>query len=234
MKRWLVISLALTAAAVVAVLLTWWGVFGELPARVPVHWDLHGQPNRWVPREELLPLLFLMPGVMLGMVGLGLLLPWLSPKQFEVEPFRRTYERIMVLVVALFGYIHAMSLAGHLRADFDLVRWLVGGIMLFFAFLGNVMGKVRRNFWMGVRTPWTLASPAVWERTHRVTAWLWTAGGLVLGVAVLAGLPLAWTFGPFLLMIFFPVFYSLYLYKRLQKEGKLGDGAEPAAPEAPA
>ncbi len=138
----------------------------------------------------------------------------------------------MLLVVALFGFIHVLLLYSYLRptpadadeANFDLVRILLGGEMMFFGLLGNLMGKVRRNFWMGVRTPWTLASEAVWIRTHRVTAWLWTAGAPLLGVAVLAGLPIVWSLVPFVAMILYPVLYSLLLYKRLEREGKLNDG----------
>src|SRR5581483_1388648 len=122
------------------------------------------------------------------------------------EPFRTTYEHILELILGLFGYLHVMLLVSYLRPDFDGIRWLVGGMMIFFAFLGNVMGKVRRNFWVGVRTPWTLASERVWNRTHRMTAWVWTPGGLLLGVGVLLGLPLAWGLGPFIVMGLFPIF----------------------------
>src|SRR5919204_301408 len=65
------------------------------------------------------------------------------------------------------------------------VQALFAGLFLFFAVLGNVIGKVRSNFWMGVRTPWTLASPKVWERTHRLAAWLWVTVSIVGFVAVL-------------------------------------------------
>ena len=58
--------------------------------------------------------------------------------------------------------------------------------VLLLALLGNVLGKVRRNFWVGVRTPWTLADVRVWERTHRLAAWLFTVAGLV-GASRLAG-----------------------------------------------
>jgi uncharacterized membrane protein len=228
MRRWLVLSLLLTAAALAASLLTWNGAFGELPAVVPVHWDIMGNPDDWVDRGGLLPYLLLPPGVMALIVLLGLALPWLSPKKFEVESFRTTYEFVMLVLVVLFGYIHVTLLLVYLQSGVDGVRLMVGGMMLFFAVLGNVMGKVRKNFWMGVRTPWTLASDAVWIGTHRLAAWLWTTGGLVLGVAVLAGLPLAWAGPPFFAMVLYPVLHSLILYKRLEKAGKLHDAESPS------
>jgi uncharacterized membrane protein len=226
MTRWLCISLGLTAAALASALAAWYGVFGELPARVPVHWGITGQPDHWVDRADLLPYLLLPPGVMAIMILLALVLPWLSPQKFKVDTFRSTFDYVMLLLVALFGYIHLTLLLSYLT-KFNGINMLVGGIMLFFALLGNVMGKVRRNFWMGVRTPWTLASEAVWIRTHRVAAWVWTAGGLILGTAVLVGLPVEWSLIPFLLMIFYPVIYSLVLYKRLERQGKL-EAQQPA------
>jgi len=229
MRPWLLISLILTAAVAVTAWGAWQGWFGPLPDPVPIHWNIQGKPDGWMARDKVLPLLFLPAGVMLVMILLGLAIPWLSPKKFEVESFRPTFEHVMLLVVGLFAYIHVALMLSYLRPGFESARLLVGGMMIFFAFLGNVMGKVRRNFWMGVRTPWTLASEVVWNRTHRVAAWLWVAGGLGIGIAVLVGLPLEWSLVPFFLMVLFPVVYSLYLYKKLQRQGKLDNGAPEAA-----
>jgi uncharacterized membrane protein len=87
---------------------------------------------------------------------------------------------------------------------------------------------------MGVRTPWTLASDVVWERTHRLAAWLFTGGALVGLVLVLVGLHPLIAFAPFAVAALAPIFYSLVLYKRLEKEGRLGNGGETtgAAPTA--
>src|SRR5262245_54116019 len=228
MRPWLMVSLVLTAAATAVSFLAYHGTFGPLPDPTPVHWGFDGKPDKWVPAADALGYLLIPPIMMAGMMVLGLILPWLSPRQFNLERFRRTYEHILILLMLLFAYIHAALLLSYFQAEIDGVRLLVGGLMIFFALLGNLMGKVRRNFWVGVRTPWTLASEAVWERTHRVTAWLWTAGGLVLGVAVLLGLPVLWAAGPFFAMALYPILYSLWLYKKLEKEGKLHDGVEPA------
>src|SRR5262249_30076594 len=225
MKRWLLLALLLTAAAAAASLYVAGALRDRLPDPLPTHWNIRGQPDAWVPRDRALPVLLIAPGVMAGMTLLALVLPWLSPRQFDVERFRPTYEYVMLLVVALFGYIHAVLLAGYLRQDVSLWRLLAGGFFVFFAFLGNVTGKIRRNFWMGVRTPWTLASEAVWVGTHRWAAWVWTAGSLLGAAAVLLGAPAEWCFAGFLAVALAPVPYSLVLYKRLEKQGKLADAA---------
>ncbi len=229
MNRWLWVSVFLAVAAWAATLYCWYGLYDRLPDPVPVHWNAAGKPDGFVPRQGALPYLLIMPGVMTGVVLLTPLLPWLSPRHFEIDRFRDTYYYLMALVQALFAYLGGAILAVTFGAKADIGALLMGGMFLFFALMGNVLGKVRRNFWMGVRTPWTLASEAVWEQTHRRTAWVWVAGGTVGFLAVLAGVP------PLLAMILllppmvlYPVVYSLVLYKRLEREGKLGAPAAAA------
>lgn len=223
MKRWLLFALLLTAAALLSSLVVYFFFRDRLPDPMPIHWNIRGVPDGWVARDHALPVLLLSPGVMALMIVLALALPWLSPHGFDVKNFRSTYEYVMFLVVALFGYVHVALLIGYFKLDVDIGRLLAGGFCIFFAFLGNVMGKIRRNFWMGVRTPWTLASEAVWVGTHRQAAWLWTGGSLVCAAAVLLGAPLLWCLPPLGLLLFWPVIYSLILYKRLEKQGKLAD-----------
>jgi uncharacterized membrane protein len=223
MKRWLLLALLLTAAAVAASLYVYLGLYDRLPQRLPTHWNIRGQADGWVDRGDALFALLAVPAVMALMTLLGLVLPWLSPRQFDVERFRPTYEYVMLLVVALFGYVHLALLMGYVNHDVNVGRLLAGGFCVFFAFLGNVMGKIRRNFWMGVRTPWTLASEAVWVGTHRLAAWVWTAGAVACAVAVLLGAPLVWCFAGLIIVLLVPAVYSLVLYKRLEKQGKLSD-----------
>jgi immunity protein, SdpI family len=223
MKRWLGFVLLLTAAAVGSSLVVYFGLRERLPDPLPTHWNIRGQADGWVPRDRALPVLLLPSGVMALMILLALAIPWLSPRGFDVERFRPTFEYVMFLVVALFGYVHFALLLGYLEQNVDVGRLLAGGFCIFFAFLGNVTGKIRRNFWMGVRTPWTLASEAVWVGTHRQAAWLWTGGALVIAAAVLLGAPLWWCFIALMLILFWPIPYSLILYKRLEKQGKLAD-----------
>jgi uncharacterized membrane protein len=176
---------------------------------------------------------FILPGAMALLCALTLALPWLSPRHFEVTTFRSTYGYVMMLVVALLGYLHVAFLFGAMQPAENktiFMRFLLGGICLFFALMGNVMGKVRRNFWMGVRTPWTLASDTVWNQTHRLAAWMIVAAGL-LGLALIMVLPADYAWLALFLILpagLVPIIYSLVLYKRLERGGKL----EPPAPAA--
>jgi uncharacterized membrane protein len=231
MNRWLIYNIALTLAAL-AVSLYLGLVRPDLfPDRVPIHWGSDGKANQFVDRHDVLPYLLIVPGLMAGFVLLALALPWLSPQQFSIERFRRTYNFLMALLLTLFGYIHLMALAGSMELDIDTTKGLLGGMFLFFALLGNMLGKVQRNFFVGIRTPWTLADETVWIRTHRVAAWVWTVGSLLGFVAVMAGLSVLWALAVFLVMALFPVVYSLVLYKHLQKHGKLSGSVTSNGPQ---
>jgi uncharacterized membrane protein len=187
-----------------------------LPDRVPTHWNWKGEVDGWSSRSFGC---FFVPGLSGGLFLLFWALPWLSPKGFRVEPFRSTYDLIVVLVLALMAYIHIVALQAALHPQLDVSRALVGGIFLLFGGIGLLLGKVKRNFGVGVRTPWTLASEVVWDKTHRLAARLYFLTGVVGAIAVGTGVPLAVCFVLLLAIVFVPVLYSLVLYKRLEKRG---------------
>jgi uncharacterized membrane protein len=221
MSRWLIANLALLAVAAGASAWLSGPGRGLLLEEVPVHWGLDGRPDRIVARDDAIGYLWAAPVVMLLCVALAVVLPWVSPKQFAVERFRPTWDYLWFVVVVMMAWIHACVLTASCVAGLDLVRWLTTGIFASFALMGNVLGRTRPNFWMGIRTPWTLASETVWLRTHRLGAWLFVGAGVLgatlalVGVNPLIGLVLVMAAG------FVPVVYSLVLYKLLERRGAL-------------
>lgn len=212
----------------IAVLVTaavWVGtcvVYSRLPETIPIHWNFHGQADGFAPR---LPGAFMSPAVMLALLGLAFVFPRISPKRFEVDTFAATYWTVISLAVALVGYIQIMVLWDGVSGRVDMGRGFAAGLFGFLALAGNYLSKVRRNFWMGVRTPWTLASERVWNDTHRLAAKLFVAAGLGGAVLALLGSPtgvwMATAVGLVLLAALIPVIYSLVHYKRLEARGEL-------------
>jgi len=227
MTRWFYLSILLTLLALAASLYVWNFRYDDLPEQVPIHWNIHGQPDGFVPKSDVVKTFLLLPAIMAGTLGLTLLLPWLSPKSFEVDRFRGVYGYLMMLVTALLGFIHCISLWGSLHPGLPLDRLLIGGLFAFFALIGNVLGKVKRNFWIGVRTPWTLASEQVWNETHRLTAWLWVGVSLAAIVALLCNVPVMFCFVALMVAALYPVLHSLILYKRLERAGRLEPNSIP-------
>lgn len=206
----ILLSTAALAATVIA--------YPQLPSSVPTHWNIHGQPNGYSPKWALY---ILGPGVLAGIVLLTWLLPRLSPKHFEVESFRSTYLQIMLMTAGMMAYIDATILWAGVGHSVNAGRAALFGVCMFFAFLGNVMGKIRRNFFIGVRTPWALANERVWNATHRLAAKTFVAGG-VAGIALIAVGLNGWP--PVVSLMtgaLIPVVYSLYFYKHLERRGEL-------------
>jgi uncharacterized membrane protein len=206
---------ALTVAAWATAL----AAYPYLPQQVPIHWNIRGEIDGYGDKTWAT---FCCPAMMVGLLLLFRLLPWLSPKSFSLDTFRGTYEFVVVLMMGLMAYIHGLMLWAAFGERVDVSRALVGGICLFFALLGNVLGKVRRNFFVGVRTPWTLASERVWIDTHRLAARLFVACGLAgFALCLLLGGPAAFVAAFALIMIaaFAPVIYSLVHYKHLERQG---------------
>jgi uncharacterized membrane protein len=219
-KVYWAVALALTAVTWTASVL----LYRTLPERIPTHWNIHGQVDGYGSKAVGA---FVMPAAMLVMLGIFWLLPYLSPKNFEIDTFHSTYLYIMATTLGLFAYIHAVTLltvwqnVSGVARSVDIGRLLVGGIFLFIGLLGNVMGKIRRNFYIGVRVPWTLASDRVWNDTHRVAAWTMVAGSVIGFVIVISGLSLVLAFAMLILSALVPVVYSFVHYKRLEREGAL-------------
>jgi uncharacterized membrane protein len=222
MTRWIVTSLLLTTATASALAYVGLVRTDLLMEKIPIHWDIHMEPDGWTQREDFVWHLLAFPGIMLVMIGLMALLPWLSPKNFEIDRFANTFGFVMTTLVVFFGYLGALVLwAGMQENPPYWGKCFIAGFFALFAVMGNVMGKVQRNFWMGIRTPWTLASEPVWNRTHRVAAWLWVIAGIGGGAAVLLGAPFWIGLIVIIVAALWPVIYSLMLYKALEREGKL-------------
>ena len=190
---------------------------------IPTHWNIKGQIDGYGSKHWAV---FLMPVFMVALLVFFYFLPALSPKHFEVDAFRPTYLYIMVVLTALFAYLHLLTLYAVWKSvaqheQFDLGRPLVAGIFLMYALMGNVLGKVRKNFYIGVRVPWTLASDRVWNDTHRVAAWIMVSAGLLGFIMTLAGVPFLYSIALFIVSAFVPIIYSFVHYKALERRGAL-------------
>jgi len=197
-------------------------LYSSLPEQIPTHWNIRGEVDGYGGKWTL----FLFPVMMAGLLVLFYFLPALSPKHFEVDTFRSTYLYIMVLVVGLFGYMDGVMLyvvhqTVAKEATFDLGRVFIAGMFLFFGLMGNVIGKVRKNFYIGVRVPWTLASDRVWNDTHRLAAWVWVSAGVIGFGMIVLGAPVLAAIAVLLVSALIPVIYSFVHYKSLERRGAL-------------
>ena len=183
----------------------------KLPEIVPTHWNWKGEPDKFSSKNLTL---WMMPITMSIIMALMLGLPKMSPKEFSIKPFLPTFNAIMAIVNFMMGYLHFVIIQATLHRDFDILKWMCVGMFLCFAMLGNLLGKVRRNYWMGIRTPWTLSSNANWIATHRFAAWSITGTGIGATLAILWGLNWLVCMSFVVLSFMAPIVYSFYLFTR--------------------
>jgi len=168
--QWIILAGMFAAAAI---------AWPHAPDRIPVHWNINGEVDRYGGRFEGL---LLMPLVALGIYVLMLVLPRIDPGRANYARFRGAYNAIRITLLVLFAVfdvgIQVWVWTGH--ADIALIAPLAMGIVSIV--LGAVLGKIRPNWFVGIRTPWTLSSKVSWVRTHRAGGWLF----IVVGLATIA------------------------------------------------
>jgi uncharacterized membrane protein len=193
--------------------------FVTLPETVPIHWGVNGQVNGYGPKWVGT---FLYPLMSVGIYLLIRLLlvagPRLGGREATTANLQIT-KLIIVGVLLLMLVIQLATLAQMKGMGFDMSLVVTLAMSVLFIFLGNYMGKVRRNFWVGIRTPWTISSEVVWERTHRVGSWLFVIIGLI-GIPC-SFVPILRLWGlliPLLLVLVFLVFYSYICYQQQMQQ----------------
>ncbi|MBI2401987.1 MAG: SdpI family protein [Gemmatimonadetes bacterium] len=210
-SRWLGYIVAALAAAASA-----WA-YPRLPPRVAIHWSLSGQPDGY--GSKLLAAV-LLPLMILAMRGLLSVLPRIDPKGENYPKFASTYWLIFNGVIVFFGVIHLAVLAYGLGAPVRMDRVVAAGVGVLLIVIGNYITRVEPNWFIGIRTPWTLSSDRVWRRTHRVGGWILVTGGalVVLSLFVPAGAALPILIATIALVAVVPVVLS-YLWWRRERAG---------------
>ncbi len=193
--------------------------YPQLPPHVPTHWDLAGHVNGYSSR---LFAVVLVPAIAAFTWVLTIVLPAISPRKYRFDgAAANAFYEAMIAVLAVLVAVHYVLLRAELTHTEPPTVVLLGLIGLLLTVIGILIGKVPKNFFMGVRTPWTLASDEVWLQTNRLAGRLSVVGGLA--IIVLSVFPLVWTIGPliaiFLVIALVPVTYSYVLYKRIEGFG---------------
>ena len=208
-----IIVLNMILAAVLAGLLLW----SHLPDQMASHWNANDQVDGYMPRSLGV---FMLPLISLGTFLLFLLIPNIDPLKANIARFREVFNLFIVLIIAFMVYIHALTLLWSLGyTGFGMSRAMLPALGLLFIFIGYMLRKAKRNFFIGIRTPWTLSSDKVWDETHRIGAVLFMISGVLAFIgAFFGGIAAFWLFfAPLMGSAIFLVVYSYVLYKRETK-----------------
>jgi uncharacterized membrane protein len=148
----------------------------QLPERLPIHWNIRGEVDGW--GNKFMGLLFI-PLVALGMYLLMLLLPLVDPGKANYQNFPKVYNIIRIAIMTYMSAIYAATLFAAFGQTVNMTTVILPLVGVLFIVLGNFLGKIRPNWFIGVRTPWTLSSQLSWDKTHRLAGWLFILMGLL-------------------------------------------------------
>jgi uncharacterized membrane protein len=151
----------------------------RLPEQIPTHWNLQGEVDG---QGSKLVGLLLLPLTVVGIYVAMLLMPFVDPGRANYQNFTTTYNVMRLLIVAFLAAVYLATLAAAFgfAVNVKQVSFLGAGVMCMF--IGNYLGKIRPNWFVGVRTPWTLSSRKSWNKTHRLASWLFMLIGVLFAV----------------------------------------------------
>lgn len=184
-----------------------------MPDYIATHWGVDGQANGYMDKFWGL---YFMPFLSFTLYFLFTYLPATDPYKKNFDEFKSHYYLFIDIIYMFFMYMYLLIITWNLGYRFNMLQVLSPGFAMLFIFAGFLMGKAKQNWFVGIRTPWTMSSKIVWTKTHRLGAILYSYSGILCLLAL---------FIPqnSLLLIMFPIIgvslflfvYSYYLYKQL-------------------
>lgn len=207
----------LTNTLIIVILIISFGagalLWNRLPDTMASHWNAAGLVDGSMGKFWGL---FLMPITATGLFLLFLIIPQIDPLKANIAQFRRTFNLFILFMILFLGYVWKLTIFWNLGyTGFNMGTALLPAMGLLFMFIAYLLRQAKRNWFIGIRTPWTLSSDTVWRKTHDLGAVLYFASGLLALIGVLFGKNAIWfVLVPILFSTFFLIAYSYILYRQ--------------------
>lgn len=192
--------------------------YSLLPDKVASHWNARGEVDGYMSKFGGL---FLMPIISLVLLLLFIIIPKIDPLKHNIEKFRKYFNGFIVLMMLFLFYLYILTILWNIGVRFNFVHLLVPIFSIFFYYCGILIQKAQRNWFIGIRTPWTLSNEQVWNKTHKIGGILFKIAGIISLIGIL--LPeyaLFFVICPVIIASLFPVIYSYFEYQKLSKNLK--------------
>lgn len=189
-------------------------VWNELPDKVPLHWNIEGEIDRYGEKHEILMIPLLLP---LATYLLLSVIPKIDPKG-KIKSMGKKYHTLKTWITVLTSALAVVLIYASMHQSLYNPNYMILLIGILFTLLGNYFKTLRPNYFIGIKTPWALENETVWNETHKLAGKLWFAGGLViiLGSLFLDKKP---NFSLFMtttiIIAAIPIIYSYVKYKSL-------------------
>jgi len=191
--------------------------FPQLPDKIPSHWNVHGEIDGWMAKTFFV---WFFPALIAAIYLLLSFVPLMDPLKKNIELFARGYFWLKLFFVFFMGGLFGLTIYASFGHQINVGRFVLLSVAVLFFFLGLLIPKIKRNYTVGIRLPWTLHSDEVWEKTHKFGGKLFIALAVLL--AAVAWLPGTWAFGLMLgglfLILIILMGYSYWQWRILKKE----------------
>lgn len=150
--------------------------YSYMPDMMPMHWNAQGEIDGYMGK---LWGLFMSPIISLGLFALFLVIPKLDPRRSNLESFKEYYQGIILVIVGFLFYIYILTILAAIGYKFNMVQAMSISFAVLFYYIGIVLKKTKSNFFVGIKTPWTLSDEKVWEKTHELGGKLFKISGII-------------------------------------------------------
>ncbi|WP_066394787.1 SdpI family protein [Fictibacillus phosphorivorans] len=148
-----------------------------LPDQMPMHWNIHGKVDGYWDKQYAA---FFPPVLMIVLMALFIFMPRIDPKKENYKKFSGSYTIFITIMNVFFLLLQSMTISYGLGVNIDISLVVNLGIGLLFIVLGNYLPRIKHNYFIGVRTPWTLANEKTWRKTHQLSGKLFVMAGILL------------------------------------------------------
>jgi uncharacterized membrane protein len=199
-----------------ACLITGFLVYPALPSQMISHWNAAGRANGMMGKFWGV---FLLPIMMLVFIGLWTILPRIDPIARGFKGFRYVYDFIWFLIVSFIAYVYALTLGANLGWQFNMSTAIMPALAVLIFCVGVLLPYVKRNWFIGIRTPWTISSDMVWNKTHKLGSKLFEVAGacILIGSFTSPRIALWLIIVPIIAAALISVVYSYVLFRREER-----------------
>jgi uncharacterized membrane protein len=207
------LTISFTLVLLAAFLVMGLAVWDFVPDQMASHWNINDEVDGYISKFWGV---FLVPIMAAGMFVLFLVLPQIDPLKANIAQFREAFNLFILLIMLFIGYLWILTIAWNLGyTQFRMSMAMLPAMGLLFMYIGYMLRKAKRNFFIGIRTPWTLSSDVVWYKTHQLGSVLFFISGTLALVGSLFGKNAIWfVMVPLLGSTLFLVVYSYVLYQQ--------------------
>lgn len=194
-------------------LVAWLIALPHLPATMPIHWGANGEADGFATKINAM---ILTVGIMVLIYFIIAFVPRIDPRKENYKYFSKTYNILLNAVLLLFFFVNMSTILQGLgyNVPMSYIAPIMAGLV--FIIIGNYLQRVRSNYFMGIRTPWTLSNETVWKKTHRLSGKLFFIGGLLILISAFLpdGYKSVIMWGSIVLCVAVPYLYSYVAYKK--------------------